>query len=472
MMLSKLLAFSLFLLPFAICSAAPYEIGEAMAEESFWKSDPVLFVSRHVDNGFQFTSDDRSGADSRREGGVTCWGLPVFESRVAFGAAGGIDRVELMLFATGGTETVQEFTDGEGRRFRRLVRVDKTIDRDGFARILDAVRSRLTKSGKPPAAVREKVEDASERHFLQVWPKGLPDRRVTLGWKYRQSGKRTETFEPGFVKLTVESAGVGEAKAGRRRSASGAKKIADNVVKDPRGDVFIDGVPMVDQGQKGYCSVASAERVLRYFSLTVDEHEIAEAAGTSAEEGTSTLAMKEAVKRIGARYKLGTVVCHGDFDKDVSERIAGLDKEVDAYNKAAKRLKKKPITPDMYVRHEGGMVTYYPSMVDAAMDAEVLREMKVNGMQKSRYTKFMRDVREQVAKGIPLFWAVKLGIYPEPGIPQTAGGHMRLIIGYNDKKNEILYSDSWGAGHELKRMPADWAWTISSCLMYLKPLTR
>ena len=49
---------------------------------------------------------------------------------------------------------------------------------------------------------------------------------------------------------------------------------------------------------------------------------------------------------------------------------------------------------------------------------------------------------------------------------------MRLIIGYNDKKNEILYTDSWGAGHELKRMPVDWAWTITHSLMYMKPLSK
>ena len=45
-----------------------------------------------------------------------------------------------------------------------------------------------------------------------------------------------------------------------------------------------------------------------------------------------------------------------------------------------------------------------------------------------------------------------------------------VVIGYNQKTHEILYTDSWGAGHELKRMPAEWAWTISHCLMYIKPL--
>ncbi|NJK44508.1 MAG: ABC transporter permease [Pleurocapsa sp. SU_196_0] len=35
---------------------------------------------------------------------------------------------------------------------------------------------------------------------------------------------------------------------------------------------------------------------------------------------------------------------------------------------------------------------------------------------------------------------------------QEGGGHMRLIIGYNTKTGQLLFSDSWGAGHELKRI--------------------
>ena len=42
--------------------AGAYEIGEEMASESFWKSDPVLFVRRHADSGFEFTSEQREGA--------------------------------------------------------------------------------------------------------------------------------------------------------------------------------------------------------------------------------------------------------------------------------------------------------------------------------------------------------------------------------------------------------------------------
>jgi hypothetical protein len=46
---------------------------------------------------------------------------------------------------------------------------------------------------------------------------------------------------------------------------------------------------------------------------------------------------------------------------------------------------------------------------------------------------------------------------------------MRLIIGYNEEKSEIIYTDTWGAGHEHKYMPDDWAWTITQNMFYLNP---
>ncbi len=456
--------------------AAPYDIGVELGDAGFWKSDPVLYVKRHEAQGFQFTSSTREGADTRLDGAVACHGLPVYETKISFGEHGGIDRVELLLFTVAGTEAFETVSTGAGK-FRRRVRREKTITREEFAGIVKRMREILTPDGgKAPPVESEKVRSAGVVQKSQTWPKTSMPTIATLTWNYRQDGRKTDTFEAGFVRLTVSGPNrlSGAAKKnsaiGSANAAKGAKKIADNVIRDPRGDVFIDNVPMVDQGEKGYCSAATSERVLRYYGVEVDEHEIAQAAGTTAEGGTSTLEMKNSVQAIGRKYKLGTVVTYGDFEKPVGERIESIVKEVANYNKAAKKLKKAEIAEDVYITRKGNTIFYNPAAADAAMDPEVLREMKVNGPQKSKFTKFMKDVRQQVDKGIPLFWGVTLGTYPEPEIPQANGGHMRLIIGYNDKKHEILYSDSWGAGHELKRMPADWAWTISHCLMYMKPL--
>ena len=452
---------------------AAYDIGADLAEEAFWKSDPVLFVKRHEGQGFQFTSGSRDGADTRLDGAVVYHGIPVYETKIAFGEAGGIARVELMLFATAGTEREVVVETSDGHRLRRRVRTDKTMTRDEFVQMMKDVRARLTPAGaKPPPMESERVAKQGVVQKSQTWPKTAIPTVARLTWNYAQDGNRKDTFEPGFVRLAVD--GPERLASGGRRAesgaAKGAKKIVDNVIRDPRGDVFIDNVPMVDQGQKGYCAVAASERVLRYYGVDVDEHEIAQAAGTSAEGGTSTRGMKDSVQAIGRKYKLATVVTYGDFEKPAGERIAGLVKEVANYNKAAKKLRKKEIAEDVYIRREGNTVYYSYRDVDAAMDPEVLRDMKVNGAQRSKFTRFMKDVHDQVNKGIPLFWGVTLGTYPEPESPQSKGGHIRLIIGYNDRKKEILYTDTWGAGHELKRMPAEWAWTISHCLLYMKPL--
>jgi hypothetical protein len=68
-------------------------------------------------------------------------------------------------------------------------------------------------------------------------------------------------------------------------------------------DVFLEGVPMIDQGQKGYCVVASAERVLRYYGLDVDQNEIAKIANTKSAGGTSTVEMFSALKKLGSQFR-------------------------------------------------------------------------------------------------------------------------------------------------------------------------
>jgi hypothetical protein len=70
-----------------------------------------------------------------------------------------------------------------------------------------------------------------------------------------------------------------------------------------------------------------------------------------------------------------------------------------------------------------------------------------------------------------VMWSVTVGMLPEPAIPQGGvGGHMRLIIGYNLKTSEILFSDSWGAEHALKRMPAAQAFAIMNGMYYMEPM--
>ena len=61
----------------------------------------------------------------------------------------------------------------------------------------------------------------------------------------------------------------------------------------------------------------------------------------------------------------------------------------------------------------------------------------------------------------------------EPPIAlQAGGGHMRMIIGYDDKEEKVVFSDSWGAGHEKKFMTYDNAFEATLGLFVITPTVK
>lgn len=186
------------------------------------------------------------------------------------------------------------------------------------------------------------------------------------------------------------------------------------VRKEANGDVYISGIPMVDQGDKGYCVVASCQRLFGYLHIPCDQHEIAEIAGSDAGRGTSIGAFAVALDKIDNKFK----------------------------------------------------VRFKPLLIKSPNS--------VSQDRNARPDHFLAMVQENVDKGIPLLWSLQLGLYPEvPSLAmQTSGGHMRLIIGYNMAQEELLFSDSWGAGHELKRMKMTGALNATYGVFLLEPKAR
>jgi hypothetical protein len=204
-----------------------------------------------------------------------------------------------------------------------------------------------------------------------------------------------------------------------------AAKLGDlpkNIKKEDNGDILISNMPMVDQGDKGYCVVATVQRVFEYYGIGADMHQIAQISDADPQRGTSTLTMAKELDKIDYRFKTRL-------------DIIGMG---------------QPLTE---VKEEKG--EYY---VGKPVDER----------------KFLKAINSNVDKGLPLLWSLELGRYPEiPQLsPQTAGGHMRMIIGYNEKAQEIIFTDSWGAKHEAKRMKMSDAYKASHGLFVLIPTVK
>ena len=196
-------------------------------------------------------------------------------------------------------------------------------------------------------------------------------------------------------------------------------ELPKNVKKAENGDVYIQNIPMVDQGQKGYCVVATTQRLFEYYGIQADQHQIAQSAGTTAQSGTSSLAMIEVLRKIDYRFKTRFKILGMSDDEQLVE-------------------------------------------VD---------DRKLTVGRKIDEAKFAKSIHRYIDDGIPLLWTLTLGKYPEepPTTKQANGSHMRMIIGYNDQTGQLLFSDSWGAGHELKRITVGNAYAATNGFFAMFP---
>lgn len=265
--------------------------------------------------------------------------------------------------------------------------------------------------------------------------------------------KKTGRFRPEFVLLTLTPF-TNEAAfsiSDRKKIDIDVFTLREKVQKSPDGEIRLKEIPMVDQGEKGYCATASVERVLRYYGADVSQHELAQYANTQ-QMGTYPDQLYDALKSISAQYQFAVKKIEMMEGEDFLELIEDYNKE--AKNRDLQALPLSYGTP---------LALYYKNM-----DVEALREVRLDNSMKFR--RFRDQITANLDDGIPLLWGVMLGVIEEPEIPQALGGHMRIIFGYDPDEEQILYTDSWGIGHEEKRMSLEDAFIITTSLFSIASL--
>jgi hypothetical protein len=431
-------------------AAAPAaaDLGDLFADAAKWSLAPDAFVGEYQAQGFRFV-DGRQTAMSSQKGALRFLGQEVCEARVYFDAAS-VRRVELSVYK-----------GDAGAK-----------DRETFEALVAATKQKIDEYAKDTGMTGKTSNDRAN-YFVKrhQWVKKSP--AILLEWAYveqHRSDRQNVPYGAEYVKVLLvpgKPGGGGVTGVGGGMTANkpkNARAVKENVARSESGDVCIENVPMVDQGQKGYCAAASSERVLRYYGIEVDQHQVAQLANTAAEGGTTLEGMAKAIAKVGRQFQLDkkdliSPDADGSFEK--SEHV----KLIDQYNSAAKKKKAATIDWQAYVQDH----TVDLPAIWRDMDPEIL--LAARSGQKQAMGQFVKSVKAYVDQGVPLLWSCLVGMYPEepPLGEDGAFGHVRLIIGYNDKAQQILYSDSWGPSHALKRLPVDKAWTMTKGLIVLKP---
>lgn len=418
-------------------TASQTALESLLLNETTWTLAPDEFMKAAQPLHFVWTSRTKGSARSVMPG-VKLLDQAVIETVATF-KANNIQSVLISIYNKGDTAL---------------------IDMPTFEKMLTDINKRISEltASRPTVVTSKRATSVNLKSQTFYWLKG--SLAFVLEYASSQtkdpSSRRSVEF-PEYINLTILKGGYKEVQeaAGDQKVSVNQIALKKNIKQESNGDVHLTGIPMVDQGQKGYCANATTERVLRYYGVDVNQHKLAQVARTSAAGGTSSDALLEALKAMaGMMYLRVNVMSTTD--------VRDLIKTMKDYNAEARRQNKPEI----------------PIPTGGVLDmGAIMRAMKSDVYIKSRATnpshikQFESNVKSKIDRGIPLIWSVTLGFVQEnPPLPQAFGGHMRLIIGYNSRTQEIIYTDSWGEGHEFKRMSTESAHAITKGLFSLEPM--
>lgn len=303
---------------------------------------------------------------------------------------------------------------------------DGVIAEEDFNNQVSSARTALDTLSEVRGKIRKGKDSAVKlKSWEWKWDTGIARLEAN------SSGKR-KTFEPEFIRLNM-GANAKALNSGGANDNISRHELRSSITTEEDGTVWLKGIPMVDQGQKGYCVPATLARVFAFYGMDkVDQHTLADLCESKSSGGTSTLDMEDAMKQICKKYHTKFLV--------LEDYISSIKSIIEPYNRLAKREDKTLIS-----------LRFDPF---DTVDAELLKKARAG--KGSQVSKWMKDIKKNIDAGFPVIWSVTVGIYQEEiPLPQNRGGHLRLIIGYNLRNKTIIYTDSWGAMHARKTMPAD-----------------
>ncbi len=416
------------------------DLGPMVSDGSLWKADKAA-LSRGPLMGMRYAPvDEHTQRIPRQGGGVQIGSLPMGELLMTW-AADEAGRESIALLQT------MVYNKGD----------DGAIDKARFDSLVEQATAALTElaGGQKPKVLKLTKRDVAVKTDAWQWEgEGFALRLEAAsggsdGGKKKRRARRGKAAAPAessgfvaeFIRVSIGPDAASLEKGGaddtvRRTELKGQKRVEED------GTVWLDGIPMVDQGQKGYCVPASVARVFAFYGMDgVDQHSLAALCQSSGDGGTSLEGMEAALDTISRRFH----VRMEKLDK------GGMMEIMEEYNKAARKMGKPALVP---------------SAQGLSFDPDVMLEARAS--KPKQLKKWLAPIRKNIDAGLPVLWSVQL-IFNEPGLPQTGGGHMRMIIGYNAKEGTIIYSDSWGAMHAKKEMPIERAAAMTMRRYVLKP---
>ncbi|MCP3968349.1 MAG: hypothetical protein GY750_02480 [Lentisphaerae bacterium] len=240
------------------------------------------------------------------------------------------------------------------------------------------------------------------RIYSRVWQDKTSSAR--LSWSY--SGSSRSSFKPEYVNIAIQPKAQDSANtvAAMKVNSKIKDSLPDKVKKNNSGDIFIP-LPMVDQGQRGYCVVASLTRILKYYDSGTDQHMLAALAKTDASRGTTLDDMENALRKAGLKLRFySKEICERSLFRKPKNLLAIISK----YNKIAKKTGKPKLREKDYIRKQDRITFLLRGRLLSDMDEKTFVAACMK--DQSGYRSFRRNITSAIDAGTPVLWAVQLGV--------------------------------------------------------------
>ncbi len=180
------------------------------------------------------------------------------------------------------------------------------------------------------------------------------------------------------------------------------KRLKSNVVNKDNGDVYIDHIPMVDQGPKGYCAPATFERAMRHAEVPADMYLLATIA-TIGGGGTNTRRLFEEVSN--------------------STRRTG--------GRTARQFRLKSLEPKRIKKYIDKGVPILWGMKSLQKYNQIANTRTVERREITAWDQYAEKITKEAEENVKQ-------------LRLEENHHLCLIIGYNEETGEVAVSDSWG----------------------------
>lgn len=278
---------------------------------------------------------------------------------------------------------------------------------------------------KDLAAISEKLVQKLGPPKKERFGEGKAGRMNMQRWDWRGHAILLAEAEGEYVGIQVVTTAFADAggKSGHTSDSVIRAQALANLEKRENGDIVIGDIPMVDQGPKGYCAPATAERAMRYLGVPADMYILANAGNTGYGGGTSLDMLLDGVGRLIRAKARSFDAWTGELKmKEIAKYV---DKGVPlmwclcstkGFNDTAnKRTKERKNVTDW-----------------ASWKTKVTSESASNSLPKDKDTR-----------------------------------HVVLVIGYNKETNEIAFSDSWGEDYKERWITLPEAQQVSDDRFYV-----